>query len=143
MDCTCMYMILYSHVCICVCKSVTSSSLIFIKKSLKIIHTCFTLIIHFLPYLQVNAPTCPVIVVGTHLDRVDAKKASTLKQLVDTLYGDITTYPSIAAIACVSSTTVRLRRNSVVNILRKQIYFVATHLFLDRGKGVISNFIVT
>ena len=83
-----------------------------------------------------------MIVVGTHFDRVDPKKASSLKQLVDTLYGNIAVYPNIAAIACVSSTTVRFKRNSVVNILRKQIYFVTTHLFLDRGKGDMSNLIV-
>ena len=101
-----------------------------------------TLQIIHLFYLQVNAPTCPVIVVGTHFDRVDPKKAAILKQLVDTLYGNLSVYPSIAAIACVSSTTVRLKRNSVVNILRKQIYFVAAHLFLDRGKGDLSSVIV-
>ena len=82
-----------------------------------------------------NAPTCPVIVVGTHLDRVDAKKVPSLKQLVDTLYYDTVMYPKIAAIACVSSTVIQLKRNSDVNILRKQIYYVATHLFLDHGKG--------
>ena len=82
-----------------------------------------------------NAPTCPVIVVGTHLDHVDPKQVPVLKQLVDTLYCDKLMYPRIATIACVSTTVLQLKRNSDVNILRKQIYFVATHLFLERGKG--------
>ena len=89
----------------------------------------------YIHLIQVNAPTCPVIVVGTHLDHVDAKQVPVLKQLVDTLYGDTLMYPKIAAIACVSCTTFKLQRNSDINILRKQIYFAATHLFLDYGKG--------
>ena len=88
---------------------------------------------------QVNAPTCPVIVVGTHLDRVDPRKASSLKQLVDTLYGEMT---NIATTACVSSgsSTIQFKRNNSLSILRKKIYFVATHLFLNlkHDKGTIS-----
>ena len=76
-----------------------------------------------------------MIVVGTHLDHADAKQVPILKQLVDTLYYDKAMYPRIAAIACVSTTVLQLKRNSDVNILRKQIYFVATHLFLEHGKG--------
>jgi len=86
-------------------------------------------------YTQMNVPACSVIVVGTHLDQVDAKKASLLKELVDTLYSDASLYPEIAAITCVSSLTFRLKLNSDINVLRKQIYFVATHLFLNNGKG--------
>ena len=76
-----------------------------------------------------------MIIVGTHLDHVKPKQVSSLKALIDTLYSDTMIYPAIATIACVNSTTLLLNRNSMINMLRKQIYFVATHLFLDHGKG--------
>ena len=78
-----------------------------------------------------------MIIVGTHLDRVDTKtkQVSFLKELIKTLYDNTMIYPTIATIAFVSTTTVRLNLNSVVNVLRKQIYFVATHLFIEHGKG--------
>lgn len=91
---------------------------------------------------QVHAPGCPVIIVGTHLDQVNAKSTGGLEKLIDQLYGDSTMYPIIAAITFVSSTTRKLQLNSVCNQLRKQIYYVAIHLFLDKGRSKLSTILL-
>ena len=84
---------------------------------------------------QVHAPGCPVIIVGTHLDQVNVKNTSGLKELVDELYGDSSIYPIIATVTFVSSTAQKLKINSACKQLRKEIYYVATHLFLNKGKS--------
>ena len=84
---------------------------------------------------QVHAPGCPVIVVGTHLDQVNVKNTSGLKELVDELYCDSSIYPIIAAVTFVSSTAQRLKINSACKQLRKEIYYVSIHLFLNKGKS--------
>jgi len=84
---------------------------------------------------QVHAPGCPVIIVGTHLDQVNVRNTGGLKELVDELYGDSCIYPMIAAVTFVSSTTQKLKINSACNQLRKEIYYVATHLFLNKGRS--------
>ncbi|XP_065896958.1 leucine-rich repeat serine/threonine-protein kinase 1-like isoform X2 [Dysidea avara] len=86
--------------------------------------------------IKVHAPGCPVIIVGTHLDQVNVKNTSGLKELVDELYGDSSIYPIIATVTFVSSTAQKLKINSACKQLRKEIYYVATHLFLNKGKMV-------
>ena len=86
-------------------------------------------------FFQVHAPGCPVIIVGTHLDQVSCKNTICLKKLVDKLYGDSSTYPIIAAVTFLSSASQKLTRRNDVNELRKEIYYVATHLFPVRNTG--------
>jgi len=86
-------------------------------------------------FFQAHAPRSPVIIVGTHLDQVNVKNTGGLRKLVDELYSDSSIYPMIAAVTFLSSVSQKLTRSNNVNKLRKEIYYVATHLFLVYNKG--------
>jgi len=88
-------------------------------------------------FIQARAAGSPVIVVGTHLDKVNVKNTGSLKKLVDKLYSDSSIYPMIAAVTFLSSVSQKLTRSSDVNQLRKEVYYVSTHLFLIHNKGII------
>jgi len=76
-------------------------------------------------HIQVHAPGCPVIIVGTHLDLAGGIKKDEMIQELKEKYSDISCYPEISAVYCVSNTD-SLR--GTIKALRENIYFAATHL---------------
>jgi len=74
-----------------------------------------------------------VILVGTHLDQTTTTRANNLSSHVMSTYSDNRSYPTIVGICCVNSAAVVTL--SHMSILRKQIYEVATCLYVVNGKS--------
>ena len=77
------------------------------------------LILFMCHVLQLRAPGCIVIVVGTHLDSVKLEEASKLEESVKTMYRDTKIYPRV--VGCISVSCVNTFRNNI-DALRQFIY---------------------
>ena len=75
--------------------------------------------------MQVHAPGCPVIIVGTHLDLAGGIRKDDISQELKEKYSDISCYPEVTAVHCISNTD---SLHGTIKTLRQKIYFVATHL---------------
>jgi len=81
--------------------------------------------------LQICAAGSPVILVGTHLDKVTQKAADDLLDLAQKKYKWSAIYPKVVATAAVSSIQKKLfSQSSTIESLRSTIYNVACHLFV-------------
>ena len=118
--CVCVCVCARAHVCVraCVCVWCMHG-----RNTKRNTHTSFT--------LQLRAPGCPAIIVGTHLDGVSEAKAKELEKAAFTKYANTSIYPKVVGVVSVSST----RRATVFSAnnmerLRTLIYDVACHLQL-------------
>jgi len=76
-------------------------------------------------HIQAHAPGCPVIIVGTHLDLASGIKKDDITLEVKEKYTDISCYPEVTAVYCVSNTD---SLHGTIKTLRQKIHFTATHL---------------
>ena len=57
---------------------------------------CLSLHTYMYMYMQLRAPGCPVIIVGTHLDAVSAQEAKELEEEARTKYSNTAIYPKVS-----------------------------------------------
>ena len=81
--------------------------------------------------LQICAAGSPVILVGTHLDKVAQSTADELLKLAQKKYKWSAIYPKVVATAAVSSIQKKFfSQGNGIEGLRSTIYDVACHLFV-------------
>jgi serine/threonine protein kinase/ankyrin repeat protein/GTPase SAR1 family protein len=84
--------------------------------------------------IQLRAPGCIVLIVGTYLDKVTEAEANRLEKLVIEKYSNKTKlYPKI--VACVNVSCVRHYKSNI-DKLKQCIYHIVTHLRIKPDDGV-------